>query len=375
MKTLSGILLLLITSFSTSAQIKLIKKLLSNEKDTTRRASFLPIPALGYGQETGFQFGVGAIYSFYLDKADTLNRSTNISGSVTYSTKGTYNLSLKGDAWTKKNQYHIITEIRFREMPFNFYGLGNDTWERNADKLVQRQFKVLLQAEKMLIRNLYTGVSLGYENYGYTDRAAGGIFSIENLTGKNGGSVGFLGISQSMDTRNSNNYPTKGFFGRVTFQIAPQLQRTNQFSGSQTKVDLRGFLPTSAKVVIGLHGYYHGLHGKNLPFYLLPQLGNDELMRGYYTGRFRDENLIATQAEIRYRYNNRFGAVLFGGLGAVYGRKTLANTAFKPNYGAGLRYFFDPAKGLSVRVDYGIGEKRQGEKRQTGLYISLAEAF
>ena len=41
----------------------------------------------------------------------------------------------------------------------------------------------------------------------------------------------------------------------------------------------------------------------------------------------------------------------------------------------GARYFFDPEKGLSVRLDYGIGEKRANEKRQTGFYISLAEAF
>ncbi|RZJ77247.1 MAG: polymerase, partial [Flavobacterium sp.] len=47
----------------------------------------------------------------------------------------------------------------------------------------------------------------------------------------------------------------------------------------------------------------------------------------------------------------------------------------KPNYGIGGRYFFDTAKGLSVRLDYGIGEKKPNEKRQSGMYISLAEAF
>jgi len=38
-------------------------------------------------------------------------------------------------------------------------------------------------------------------------------------------------------------------------------------------------------------------------------------------------------------------------------------------------YFFDTAKGLSVRLDYGVGEKKANEKRQSGFYISLAEAF
>ncbi|MNL63506.1 hypothetical protein D3C87_1876490 [compost metagenome] len=104
-------------------------------------------------------------------------------------------------------------------------------------------------------------------------------------------------------------------------------------------------------------------------------MGNDEMMRGYYTGRYRDRNLLAAQAELRYRYNNRFGAAVFGGGGQVFENGGFAVKNFKPSYGAGGRYFFDPEKGLSVRLDYGIGEKRANEKRQTGFYISLAEAF
>jgi hypothetical protein len=43
--------------------------------------------------------------------------------------------------------------------------------------------------------------------------------------------------------------------------------------------------------------------------------------------------------------------------------------------GAGLRYFYDVERGLSVRADYAVGEKRPGEKRQSGFYLSLGEAF
>jgi len=98
-------------------------------------------------------------------------------------------------------------------------------------------------------------------------------------------------------------------------------------------------------------------------------------MRGYYGGRYRDKNLLAAQAELRYRYSSRFGATLFGGTGTVWGVDDFSTDSFKPNYGAGLRYFFDPEKGISVRLDYGIGEKRPNEKRQSGFYISIAEAF
>jgi len=358
------------------AQMKLIKKLLSNEKDTTRKASFMPIPVLGYAQETGFEFGLGALYSFYVDRKDTMNRSSNFSGTASYSTKKTYNLTLKGDAWTKGNRYHFIGEIRFKKMPFNFYGIGNNTQQLDEDRLVQQQFKMLFDAEKSFLKSAYTGISLGFENYSFSDQVPGGIYSSsQDIFDKAGGSVLFLGVSQSYDTRNSNNYPTKGFFGRVTYQYAPDLYGGGNFTGSQIRVNVRNFWLLTPKVVLGLQGLYHTVQGTATPFYLLPQLGNDEMMRGYYTGRYREENLLAAQAEIRYRFMNRFGIVAFAGGGKVFSNGNLSLDDLKPNYGVGGRYFFDTAKGLSVRLDYGIGEKKPNEKRQSGFYISLAEAF
>lgn len=366
----------LITIFQCSAQVKLIKKLLSNEKDTTRKSSFMPIPVLGYTQETGFQFGTGALFSFYADRKDTTNRSSNFSGTASYSTKKTYNFSILGDAWSKGNIYHAIAEIRFTKMPFNFYGIGNRTKKADEDKLQQQQFKVKLDLERTFIKNFYSGVSLGYENYVFDDRSPDKVFTQRpEIQGKRGGKVIFLGLSQSYDTRNSNNYPTKGFFGRLTYQYAPDFFGGSNFTGSQFGANVRNFWDLGGKFVLGAQGIYQGLQSDHSPFYILPQLGNDEMMRGYYSGRYRDRNLLAIQSELRYRMSNRFGAVIFAGAGTVWGRTTFAMDNFKPDVGAGLRYFFDPAKGLSVRMDYGVGTKVKSEERQSGFYISLGEAF
>lgn len=376
MKKLPVLFSLILISFSGMAQMKLIKKMLSNEKDTTRKASFLPIPSFGYAQETGLEFGVGAIYSYYSDRKDTITRSSNFSLNATYSTKKTYNIALKGDAWSPGNKYHFIGDVRFKEMPFNFYGIGNNTLKTDEDKLVMNQIKALFDAEKSFISNAYSGVSLGFENYKFADQTTGGIFSTNpSVLDKDGGSVVYVGLSQSYDTRNSNNYPTKGFFGRITYQYAPDFFAGDNFTGSQVKLDLRNFWSLSKKVVLGLQGIYYTIQGSKTPFYLLQQLGNDQIMRGYYGGRYRDENMMAAQAELRYRFMNRFGIVAFAGAGKVFNNENFDFKSLKPNYGVGGRYFFDTAKGLSVRIDYGIGEKLADEKRQSGFYISLAEAF
>lgn len=336
----------------------------------------MPVPILRYAQEIGLEFGAGLLYSTYVDKKDLSNRSSNFSGIVSVSTKGQYNVSLKGDIWTKTNKHHFISEVRFKRMPFDFYGIGNETVEADTDRLVQGSVKVALEAEKRFSPNMYTGLSIGFESYHFTDKEVGGIFTTDqSIRQKFGGSVIYAGLSQTFDTRNSNNYPTKGFMARVSLQYAPDFWGGENFTGILTKVNIRNFYSLSPKFVLGLNGLFHTVQGRNVPFYLLPQMGNDEMMRGYYSGRYRDRNLFAAQAELRYRYNNRFGAVIFGGAGQVFQNGGFAIQNFKPSYGAGGRYFFDPEKGLSVRLDYGIGEKRPNEKRQTGFYISLAEAF
>ena len=367
---------LLLCSFHGFSQMKLIKRMLSEDVDSTRKASFMPLPLLRYSQEIGLEFGVGGLYSTYLDKKDSTNRSSNFSTVLSFSTQKQYNVSLKGDVWTKHNAYHLIGEMRFRSMPFDFFGVGNQTLEANKDRLVQNQVKAVFDVEKNILPFAYTGVSFGFENYNFKDKDPGGIY--ENspaVLGKPGGSVVYLGVSQTYDTRNSNNYPTKGFFGRVSYQYAPNVFGGNDFSGSQIRVVVRNFWPLAKKLVLGVNGIYYTVQSSSTPFYLLPQLGNDEIMRGYYSGRYRDENLLAAQTELRYRYSNRFGLVAFGGGGRVFSNGDFSLKQFKPSYGAGIRYFYDPAKGLSVRADYGIGEKRPGEARQTGFYLSLAEAF
>lgn len=88
-------------------------------------------------------------------------------------------------------------------------------------------------------------------------------------------------------------------------------------------------------------------------------------MRRYFRGRYCDRYYSAAQAEITDRLIPRLSFAAFGGT-------SLAN--FKPNYGAGIRFYFDLEKNQSIRID-GFGEKVPGEKRQKGLYFSLNEDF
>ncbi|MCT1529450.1 outer membrane protein assembly factor [Sphingobacterium daejeonense] len=352
---------------------KLIKKFVSSEKDSSRSGSFVVLPAVGYAQETGFEYGIASTYNFYIDKENLVSRTSNVTLIGTLTTKKQKNIKLTSDIWTKNNDYHIISELRFRDWPFNFYGLGNDTWKADEDYLDQKLYRIKLDGEKRFAPNFYAGINLNYENFQFNDIESGGIFESPEVLGKDGGQYMALGVSALYDTRNNTTYTTNGFYGRAKYSYAPNFFGKDNFVGNQIEFDIRGFYPITKQLTVAAQGLFRGTYGKNVPFYVMRELGGDMTMRGYYLGRYKDKNYMTAQAELRYRFHPRIGINGFLGTGSTFSKQH--DMRLIPSYGAGLRYFFSLEHNSSIRFDYAFGEQRPGEKRQSGFYLSISEAF
>ncbi len=354
------------------AQPRFIKKMFF-EKDSSKRSSLLPLPLIAYAQETGLEIGFAALYSFYSDTSSRNTKVSNLYFPVSYTFKNQSRISLKTDYWLPGNTYHLTADIGYSNFPFNFYGIGNGTRSLNKDLLTQKRFHAIVGAEKAVFTHVFLGLNLDYEDYSFKDQQPGGSFSNENISGKQGGGSLFYGPGLIFDDRNTNTYTLNGLYVNLNGGLVSNINRTD-YNGSYLNFDFRQFNSITKKLVLAFNGSYQFITGSNTPFYLLQTLGNDQLMRGYYGGRFRDKYIIALQSELRYRLSDRVAVVGFGGSGTVYNSGFSFND-LKPNYGGGLRYFFDVEKGISIRADYGVGEKPAGEKRQSGFYLSLGEAF
>ena len=345
------------------------------EKDTTKRGSFVVLPVLTSAPETGVEVGGAGLYSFY---TDTVNRETRVSNIYTYATitaKGQNRLNLSTSYWAPKNKYHYTAAIGYLNFPANFYGIGNNTRKADADLVGEKRYRLTLSAEKQVAHNLYVGVVAGALNYDYSAKNPAGIFSTSpQVQDRSGGSYAYVGPSLIFDNRNNNTYTTKGIWLTAYFNAMHGIFGNNSYQGGFLNIEYIHFISLSKKFVLGFDIQQQSLVGGRSPFYLLPQMGNDEMMRGYYGGRYRDRNLIAGQTELRYRLSERFGVVGFVGTGEVF-NSSFSFSALKPNYGGGVRYFFDIEKGLSVRLDYGIGQRVMGEQRQSGFYVGLGQAF
>jgi hypothetical protein len=378
MKKLITLLALIIIATPLFAQKNLIPKFIRKmifEKDSSKHSSLFPLPVFGSAPETGIELGGSILYSFYTDTLHNDTRVSNIFGYGTLTTKGQSRISLSTTYWAPHNAWHYTAAVSYINFPFDFYGIGPTTYKANKDHLGQKRFKFNAEADKKLGKYIYIGLMAGAFDYTYKNETPGGIFDTNPLVESRAGGASILaGPTFIFDTRNNNTYTTKGMVITSYYNAILGIGSNSNYKGGLLNIELSQFNPLSKRFMLGFDVQSQNLTGGQSPFYLLPALGSDEIMRGYYNGRYRDRNMIAGQAELRYRLSDRFALAGFAGGGTVY-NKSLDLSSLKPNYGGGLRYFFDVEKGLTIRLDYGAGQKVVGEERQSGVYFSMGESF
>ena len=143
----------------------------------------------------------------------------------------------------------------------------------------------------------------------------------------------------------------------------------SDFDFNDYEFNFRHYTALSERDIIAMQFYFRMVTG-NPPFYELSALGGQNVMRGYYEGRYRDRYYYSFQSAYRFKLFWKLGAVLFAGIGDV--SDAVGNFKFKyikPSYGAGLRYMLDEEEKLNLRVDAGFG------KDAFGVYFSIEEAF
>ncbi|MEM6299109.1 MAG: BamA/TamA family outer membrane protein, partial [Bacteroidota bacterium] len=150
----------------------------------------------------------------------------------------------------------------------------------------------------------------------------------------------------------------------------------SDFSFTNYFLDARYYLPTTKKQVIAaqfLANLVPADRGSDVPFNQLALMGGESLMRGYYLGRYRDNVLLATQAEYRFLpfpFSKRFGATVFAGIGGVSPNfREIDLGDWKASGGVGLRFLLFPGKDIFTRFDVAVTNEG------LGYYLFIGEAF
>ncbi|MGZ3929375.1 MAG: polymerase, partial [Mucilaginibacter sp.] len=323
MKKVFTVFIFLFSIYNAKAQVKWLPKFVQKMyfgSDSSKHSSFVVLPVLSSAPETGLELGGAGLYSFYTDTArGNHTKVSNVYGYASITTKGQSRFSLSSTYFTPQNSWHYYSSIGYTHFPFNFYGIGNSTRKSDGQLVDEKRFKLNLDAEKMVSKNLYVGVAAGGFNYKYANADPNSSFFETNpqVQDRTGGVSVFVGPSLIYDCRDNNTYTTRGFIITTYYNLMQGILGNNSYVGGFFNIEYSQFFPLSKRLVLGFDIQEQSLTGGRSPFYLLPALGSDEMMRGYYNGRYRDRNFIAGQTELRYRISNRIGIVGFLGTGEV----------------------------------------------------------
>jgi hypothetical protein len=136
------------------------------------------------------------------------------------------------------------------------------------------------------------------------------------------------------------------------------------------ELDVRGYKAFAPDHVLAMNVFVQSATG-NTPFYQLPALGGSKRMRGFFSGRYRDNFYAMLQVEYRQYIWKRLGMVAFAGMGNV--SSSILNYKFntmKYSGGIGFRYLFNKKQKVNLRMDMGFGSDGNH-----GIYFGIQEAF
>ncbi len=248
-------------------------------------------------------------------------------------------------------------------------GLGPDTEVSGNEAYTKKYFtaSLTLQVPPVIFAADRTGIIFDFNHTEIVDKRTNEFLINNEVTGSNGGNVFGIGSDLVWDSRDNIFFPNTGGYQYFKIVIYPEFDLP---TFSFLELDVKQFFAFAPDHVIGGNFYMSSTAG-DAPFYLLPALGGQKRMRGYFMGRYRDNFFMMFQAEYRQYFWRDFGFVVFGDVGNV--SNDLLSFSFnnvKYSFGGGLRYKFNKKEKVNLRVDFGMGPDKN-----MGIYFGIEEAF
>lgn len=336
------------------------------ETDATfRRHRIYPLPAVFYTPETRWAGGVAAIYTW---RGRPEARPVAATGSAIYTQNHQVILEFGAEGYSSDDAWHGAAQLGYMRFPNTLYAIGNDAPADVHEDYTSRRARAAVELKRRVADGLYLGGSYEWWRQELVDLEGGGPISA-GVLGSEGGVLSTGGIRLLYDTRDRQFHPSGGVLGTLSMDgSGGPLGGDYEFVA--VAFDLRTYVTLRPRHILALRTAARTT-GSGAPFQRMSTLGGQNLLRGYFEGRYRDRSRLSFEAEYRLPVRGRFGAVLFAGAGQVApGLGDLTLSGFHPAAGWGLRFLLDPEEGMRLRLDFGYGEAGS-----SGMYVTVSEAF
>lgn len=343
---------------------------LMNDTADVSKPKLLIYPTIGFSPETSWEFGFSSLYVYYANR-DTSNRLSELSGFTFYTLENQYGLWLDHALYSDKNKWFFLGKFRYQSFPLLYYGIGPNS---QAEPLAEIEGNYLFLKERVLREikpSFYGGLEIDYQSLRsvhYEDEEIG----LTRPLGGNGSTNLGLGFGLVYDNLHNALNARHGLFNELAL-IQYHDVWGSDFNFTSIVSDNRIYRPVNKNDVLAAQIFGRFIVDGEAPFNQLSLLGGENLMRGYYLGRYRDKNILAAQVEYRmlpFWFSKRWGASFFLAAGQVYGDDSkLAINQFLPTAGTGIRFLLFPDKDIFTRLDFAFTQEG------TGIYFFIGEAF
>lgn len=330
--------------------------------ERTLDISFAAAPS--YTREASFGVGGMATGLYRVDRTDSLMPPSDITLVFNASANGFYSLEARGNNYFKGRKTLLSYEIGFTSRHLDFWGISYDACAVNPTiDYIRQRYKIFADYQYKVHENFSVG--------GILDFSYNKITKIDNPDYLEGQDKSYLaaglGISLKYDTRDFIPNPKRGVhlvirqsvFPEIVGNCSKTLYRTNIIADAYKR------LWKGSVLALDVFGQFNS---DNSPWPLREELGGNHRMRGYYSGRYIDNNTVSAQVELRQHVYRRWGFTVWVGGGTVFpSLDKFDMNDILPNYGIGLR--FEVKHNVNARIDYGFG------KDTRGFVFNIGEAF
>ena len=337
----------------------------SNKEKRTKKFDISFIGGPHYSTDTKLGFAIVASGLYRTSLTDSLQIPSNVSIYTDVSTVGFYKFGLYGTHIFTGDKQRINYSTSFFSFPSYFWGIGYNMSDDNSNKSKMKRWQYKLQANWLFspVENLFIGPAIAVNFVTARD-----VERAQLLNGQRRNTVNFgAGFTMLYDTRDNLTAPHRGLRLELSQIVRPKFIG-NYYSFSTTDLHTSGYLPIWRGALLAAD-FQTLLNFGNPSWGMMALLGNSDIMRGYYEGRYRDKHKMETQLEIRQHIWRRNGIVIWAGAGTVFNKfSAIRMKHILPNYGLGYRWEFK--KNVNIRLDYGFGKAGQG-----GFIFNINEAF
>ena len=254
----------------------------------------------------------------------------------------------------------------YADIRYRFYGVGNDQNQLGISlDILQEMPLYFASATYRVWKKLYVG--LGYMA-GTVNTQIRVVIPDPQLVNPLGDlDIGAWMVPLEYDTRDHEQFPREGIHveGRAMFY---RESSGADFNAETYKIAANFYRPIGERNVLASRVLFRWTKG-DAPFFLKSSFGGNTDLRGYPSGRFRDNMMYAVQTEYRWQFSDRWIFTGFVGVGEVAKNFSDFGDNYLPAAGVGTRFVLSKKHRVGLSFDVAHG------KVGTEYYFGVGEAF